>query len=545
MPTHRYNLRKRQPGLKWLEDEALKDEEETSDEEDSDYEPEEESEAEAEDTEEEEEDEESEDEEETSSNIIIPMPKKGVRVSIEIVNGEMEDDYDDEDEEDGIILDMTPGKSSGGGFLDYLAAKYGGKKKTKKDNDKESPPIELNDEEQEYFDDLTKAKQKKLTGLMKKVSGLVSKGEVPYKFRVLDMPVADNVKAKVLQKIEVLNESSHPDHKLQQWIDGFFQIPFGVHVDLPVTLQSGPEKCKAFLREARTTMDKAVYGMLPAKTQMMQILAQWISNPASIGNVIALKGSPGVGKTSFAKHGVAEVLHRPFVFFGLGGATDASHFLGHSYTYEGSTWGRIVDAIMMSRCSNPVLYFDELDKISTTPQSEEIASMLIHMTDRTQNTQFHDRYFAGIDIDLSQCLFVFSLNDESKVHPILKDRMQVIHCSGYSAEEKKSILTQYALPQLLERLGMVGQITFSDGALKHMIEEYSHEEEGVRTLMRAAETLIARINLLRLADEEVGKTYKFYRKIELPLTVDADLCRHILQDIGAPKGDESFKRMYV
>lgn len=540
-PNHRYNLRKRQPGLKWLEDEALKEEEESSDEEDSDYEP---SVASSEEESEVEEEVETESEDEPPSNIIIPMPKKGVRVSIEIVNGrEDEDDFYEDDEDDEDMLEIVPA-GRGGGFLDYLAAKYGGGKKKSKKEGADSPPIELNHEEQEYFDDQTKAKQKKLTGLMKKVSGLVSKGDVPYKFRVLDLPVADSVKAKVLQKIEVLNET-HGDHKLQQWIDGFFQIPFGKHIDLPVTVSSGPEKCKAFLREARTTMDKAVYGMLPAKTQMMQILAQWISNPSSIGNVIALKGSPGVGKTSFAKHGVAEVLHRPFVFFGLGGATDASHFLGHSYTYEGSTWGRIVDAIMMSRCSNPVLYFDELDKISTTPQGEEIASMLIHMTDRTQNSQFHDRYFAGIDIDLSQCLFVFSLNDESKVHPILKDRMQLIHCSGYSAEEKKSILTQYALPQLLERLGMVGQITFSDVALKFMIEEYSHEEEGVRTLMRAAETLIARINLLRLADEEVGKTYKFYRKIELPLTVDADTCRHILQDIGAPKGDESYKRMYV
>jgi ATP-dependent Lon protease len=201
-------------------------------------------------------------------------------------------------------------------------------------------------------------------------------------------------------------------------------------------------------------MDKAVYGMEPAKAQIMQIVAQWIANPSSVGNVIALKGPMGVGKTSFARHGVAEVLRRPFEFFSLGGASDSANFVGHSYTYEGATWGRIADAIMSARCMNPVIYFDELDKVSTTAHGEEIISMLIHLTDRSQNSHFHDRYFAGVDFDLSQCLFVFSFNDETKIHPILKDRMQVVNCSGYTAADKKAILSQYVWPQILDRLNM-------------------------------------------------------------------------------------------
>ena len=79
-------------------------------------------------------------------------------------------------------------------------------------------------------------------------------------------------------------------------------------------------------------MDEAVYGMLPAKAQVMQILAQWIANPNSVGNVIALKGPMGVGKTSFARNGIANVLERPFAFFSLGGASDSSTFVGHSFT---------------------------------------------------------------------------------------------------------------------------------------------------------------------------------------------------------------------
>jgi ATP-dependent Lon protease len=283
--------------------------------------------------------------------------------------------------------------------------------------------------------------------------------------------------------------------------------------------------------------------MNSAKTQIMQILAQWISNPSSVGNVIALRGPMGVGKTSFARNGIANVLKRPFEFFSLGGAADSSNFVGHSYTYEGSMWGRIADSLMNARCMNPVMYFDELDKISTTPHGEEIVSMLIHMTDRSQNTQFHDRYFAGVDFDLSQCLFVFSFNDESKVHPILKDRMQVIHCSGYTADEKKIILTQYVWPQILERINLEG-LTISEEAIKFLISEYSQEEEGVRTLIRAVETLMTRINLLRIADEETARSYPFYMKIQMPMNVTADNVRHILTDM-AKTTNESWRHLYT
>jgi ATP-dependent Lon protease len=189
-----------------------------------------------------------------------------------------------------------------------------------------------------------------------------------------------------------------------------------------------------------------------------------------------------------------------------------------------------------------VLYFDELDKVSETAHGQEIISMLIHLTDRSQNSQFHDRYFAGVDIDLSQCLFVFSFNDESKVHPVLKDRMQVITCAGYTGEEKTIILTKYVWPQILDRT-KIPELSLSDEAVKFLIQEYSKEEEGVRTLIRSVETLVTRINLLRIADEETAKSYSVYTKITLPLTITTDLARHLLQD-RAPQKSESWRSFY-
>ena len=539
----RYNLRKRDETVKWIEDDTLKETENDSESDDSTYVSPSESEESEEVSlvDEDEEEEEEPEEEKEPRNIVIPMPKRGMRVKIEIAHDHDDDydeDYDGEDEED--VQD---------GFLGYLLNKYvPGSRigKQKKEKEPDSPALDLNDEEREYFDDLTRGKQKKLNKQMKQIATLVSHGDVPYKFRVLELPVSDAIKASVIKKIDVLDKmdmDGGESHKLRTWVDGFLRIPFGVNVPLPVKMDDGPKPCADFLSQTRKTLDNAVYGMNAAKTQIMQILAQWISNPDSVGNVIALKGPMGVGKTSFARNGVAQVLKRPFEFFSLGGAADSANFVGHSYTYEGAQWGRIADSLMGAQCMNPVMYFDELDKVSTTPHGEEIISMLIHLTDRSQNSQFHDRYFAGVDFDLSQCLFVFSFNDESKVHPILRDRMQVIHCSGYSADEKKIILNQYVWPQILERIKMNG-LTITDDAVKFLINDYSNEEEGVRTLIRAVETLVTRINLLRIADEETAKSYPFYMKIRLPMEIKPDDVKHILNDMTRTV-NESWRHLYV
>uniref|UniRef100_A0A6C0ELB9 ATPase AAA-type core domain-containing protein n=1 Tax=viral metagenome TaxID=1070528 RepID=A0A6C0ELB9_9ZZZZ len=542
MPS-KYNLRKLKSRTTWVKDETLKsDPESEASSEDEDYEPDI-------DEEEEEEQEEEEDEEEEEEDVPVIKLPKGSTVSVKLhihtnvdsktklvmEDSESESEPESEEEEDE--------------FISHLMKKYvdGSNHGTgrRKQREPESPSIELNEDEEEYYGDLSKSKRRKLNEQMKRISGLVNEGDIPFKFRVLELPIPDSLKASVIKKIDILNEMDGSEgYKLRSWVESFLRIPFGKMVTLPVKLSDGPEPCAKFLSNTRDMLDKAVYGMPMAKTQIMQTLAQWISSPGSLGNVIALKGPPGVGKTSIAKNGVAQVLQRPFEFFSLGGSSDAANFVGHSFTYEGSMCGRIADALITSRCMNPVMYFDELDKVSTTAHGDEIVSMLIHLTDRSQNSQFHDRYFAGVDFDLSQCLFVFSFNDESKVHPILRDRMQVITCSGYNAEDKKNILTKYIWPQILERVQLTSQLTLTDEAVKFLIEDFSKEEEGVRNLIRSVESLVTRINLLRIADENTAKEYVFYKKITLPCTIDVDTARHILKDTTTGI-NESWRHLYT
>merc|ERR1712072_1497477 len=132
---------------------------------------------------------------------------------------------------------------------------------------------------------------------------------------------------------------------------------------------------------------------------------------------------------------------------------NSEFMIGHDYTYEGAKCGRIVEILQECGTMDPVFYFDELDKLSDSPKGEEIANLLCHLTDTTQNDRFHDKYFSGIDFDLSKATFIFSYNDESKINPILLDRMIKIRTKGFDTKDKLSIAKDYLIPRVCESVG--------------------------------------------------------------------------------------------
>jgi hypothetical protein len=235
--------------------------------------------------------------------------------------------------------------------------------------------------------------------------------------------------------------------------------------------------------------------------------------------------------TSLVKEGISKILNREFAFVPLGGATDSSYLEGHSYTYEGSTWGKIVDILIRSKSMNPVIYFDELDKISETPKGEEIIGILTHLTDTSQNSQFHDKYFAEIDFDLSKCLFIFSYNDPYKVNPILLDRMYKIKTTGYQVKDKIVIANQYLIPKIRYEVNFKeGDIIIPDSTLNYIIDTYTEKEDGVRNLKRCIEIIYKKLNLYRLV--KPGTTL-FEKEntltVEFPFTVTTDITNNLIK----------------
>jgi ATP-dependent Lon protease len=385
----------------------------------------------------------------------------------------------------------------------------------------------------EFYDKMETTNQKKLIKELREINK-ITRIEKPYRLTLLESNIPVTFKATAMKKLSSLRymePGSGEYYKIKHWIDAFMRIPFGEYKTLPLSIDDGIDKCHDFMANAQKTLDDAVYGLNDAKMQIMQLLGQLITNPSAIGSAIAIHGPPGTGKTSLVKEGISKILNRPFAFIALGGATDSSFLEGHGYTYEGSTWGKIVQILIDSKCMNPVIYFDELDKISDTPKGEEIAGILTHLTDTSQNSQFHDKYFAEIDFDLSKCLFIFSYNDESKVNPILKDRMYRIQTKGYSPKQKTSISNNYLLPKIREQVKFTAEdIIIPDQTLNYIIENYCNKEDGVRNLKRCLEIVYTKLNLYRLMRPDTNLfENEMSLKVEFPFTVTKDIVDKLIK----------------
>lgn len=512
------------------EEDEEEEEEEDDEEDDSDYEPSENT------SEEEEEDEEEEEEEDDEEEEGEEKPRKKKLRNKVVKKATIEDAVDDDSE--SIYSDIQE-------FSKSIQSKYKKNSAVAKEIKafekkimKERAKVEKKEKRQNTKQYLEKVSSKSISGdvkffkeslslkqqksMLKELDSInkLSTIEKPYRIQLLESDIPNKIKAIALKKInamKVIASGGGEYSKLKNWVDSFLQIPFNKISTLPVTLNDPPEKIHEFMEKSEKILDDAVYGMNDAKIQLMQMVGQWISNPHSIGNAIALKGPMGTGKTTLIKYGVSKLLNREFAFIPLGGATDSSFLEGHSYTYEGSTYGKIIDILIQCKTSNPVIYFDELDKVSETPKGEEIIGILTHLTDTTQNDKFHDKYFSEIDFDLSKCLFIFSYNDENKINPILKDRMYNIETKGYDHKEKSIISNKYLIPKIEKEINIdSGSITFDDDTLKYIIENFTQEEKGVRNLKRCFEIIYSKINLYRLMrpdsklfDEEVIQNIQF------------------------------------
>ena len=325
-------------------------------------------------------------------------------------------------------------------------------------------------------------------------------------------------------------------------------IPFGKYIGVPVKMEDGVPAVRKFLLNTSKDLQKSIFGHAEAKAQIMEYITQYITNPNSRGKCLAIQGPPGNGKTTLVRNGIAKAMGRPFAHISLGGMSEGSFLYGHDYTYEGSQCGRIVNILKETGVMNPVIYFDELDKVSASHRGEEIYNFLCHLTDFSQNTSFHDKYYDGIDIDISKAIFIFSFNDVGRINPILLDRLHIIHTKGFGTDEKTTIASDFLLPELTKEIGLSSEdIIFPYDNLRHIASEFCKDEQGVRKLKRIIESILTKINILRFTkcEDETEEKIKLPYDIpnmNFPLTISYEILDKLLKDLT--REDQSFLRMY-
>jgi hypothetical protein len=274
------------------------------------------------------------------------------------------------------------------------------------------------------------------------------------------------------------------------------------------------------IKRAKDTLDESIHSHDYAKNQLLKIFGQWM-NGEQKGYSFGFEGSPGIGKTSLAKNGLSKCLvdengkTRPFYFIALGGSSSGSTIEGHGYTYASSCWGKIVEILMDAKCMNPIIYVDELDKVSKTESGKEIINIFMHLIDNAQNTCFQDKYFSGIDLDLSKVLFIFSYNDPKEIDKILLDRIHRIKFENLTTLDKVVIVNKYIIPELNKNMGFENIVELNEETIKFIIEYYTMEP-GVRKLKEILFDLYGEINL------EVTK-YNINEELQIPIRITNEM----------------------
>jgi ATP-dependent Lon protease len=405
-------------------------------------------------------------------------------------------------------------------------------KKTRSENTKDyhklvNAPKQKAESEMEYFKKkLSNKEQRRIMKDLEEINTHIMIDR-PYRLALLQSKIPTKYKATVMQKLNLLKSMDTCDSeyfKLKNWVDQFMRIPFGKYAILDVNMAHGLDACQGFMDNSMKILNECAYGLVDAKMQILQMIGQWIANPGAMGTAIALKGPMGTGKTTLAKYGISKILNRSFSLVPLGGATDEAVFVGSPYVYEGSGPGIITKILSANQEMNPCILFDELDKVGEGEKGREIIGILTHMTDSTQNDQFHDKYYPDVDFDIQRAVLLFSYNDESMVNPILRDRMYSIQTKGYDTKEKITIANDYLLPKIREQVNFKKEdVIIPDATLEYIITNtgLTKSEDGVRNLKRCLEVIHTKLNLFRLVSDNSDNlfTKNIDLKVKFPFTV--------------------------
>jgi len=380
-----------------------------------------------------------------------------------------------------------------------------------------------------YLNTLEDSERKKLEELELEINKM-NQCSVPLKYKILQSELEISEKARIIKTIDNSNENSGEYNKISQYVNTVLSIPFKKNKSVDLKSKS----VNSFILEASKILEGIIYGHENAKLEILQILTQMISNPKCGGQIIGIHGPAGIGKTTLIKEGLAKVLDRPFAFVSLGGCGDSSYLDGHSFTYEGSKSGCIVDILTKTQCMNPVIYFDELDKISDSSKGDEIANLLIHLTDETQNMKFTDKYLGqNLFLDLSKAVFVFSFNDIEKVTPILRDRIHMISLKDFKVEEKVKIAQNYLIKTIMDDFNIKqNKIVFSDSVLEYIFNTYTNKktDTGVRKFKQVLKTLVSKLNMILVAksNKSILKLLDI-DQLKFPVEIDKNIVDKLLK----------------
>ncbi|MDE6501459.1 MAG: endopeptidase La [Ruminococcus sp.] len=332
---------------------------------------------------------------------------------------------------------------------------------------------------------------------MRVIQEQLGEGEGEENFRYISKAMSiecdEKSRERLIKEIEKLNKMppySQEAFVIRNYLDAVFELPWGKY-----------SKAKISLAKAETILEKEHYGLRKVKERILEFLAVHMLNPKIKGQIICLAGPPGIGKTSIAKS-IAKAMGRKYARVSLGGVRDEADIRGHRKTYIGAMPGRIITAMQQAGSCNPLILFDEIDKLCNDIKGDPSSAML-EVLDSEQNKEFRD-HFIEIPFDLSKTVFIMTANNVSNIPEPLLDRMEIIELPSYTTEEKFHIAKEHLLPKQIKEHGLkASQLKIRDEAIYDIIQFYT-KEAGVRSLERQLASICRKV-AKKIASEETKK----------------------------------------
>ena len=337
-----------------------------------------------------------------------------------------------------------------------------------------------------------------------------------YKILKSEMSFSNKILAySKLQQLESTSVNSDDYPEQERWLNNLLSIPFGKFRG--ENFDKTPNK---IIKNVSDVLNKRISYLDKPKDKIINLIAQ--NSKLNLRaetqqripiNSIGLCGVRGVGKTEIVKS-ISEALDRPYKIIPLGGERDSSLLTGNQSVWLGASWGKLIDVIKQTNCMNPIILFDELDKVD----NPSVINALIHITDMTTNSNYcGDKYFTGVEFDFSQILFIFTYNKKThsnyemnEVNQILLDRLYKINIEEYSIKEKIEITKKHILPKNLKQTD--SDLFFDDDCIQYIVEKCKNNV-GMRTVERTIQTIISRINTLLLTNKEDNIVKLDYKKL--------------------------------
>lgn len=294
---------------------------------------------------------------------------------------------------------------------------------------------------------------------------------------------------KEFERLQRSQQGAQEGSIIRDYIDTVLSLPWG-----------NSSKESKDLKKAERILNKDHYGLEKVKERIVEFLAVKATVDNATAPILCLVGPPGVGKTSIAKS-MARALGREYVRMSLGGISDEAEIRGHRRTYLGAMPGRIIAAMRQAGASNPLILLDEIDKIGKDYKGDPAAAFL-EVLDGEQNVNFRDNYLE-MTYDLSKVLFICTANSLETIPAPLRDRLEIVELSSYTAEEKQHIAEDFLIPKQLKANGLTkSQLRFKKEAVADIVESYTREA-GVRNLERLIGSICRKVVKERIHSQKL------------------------------------------